>query len=72
MFTYRFKKISNTESSLEQSKWNFVFLKKVNNSITTKLCANLLNNGFNWIIFSVRHNSITKVCHELFKYENKL
>ena len=34
---------SNTESSLEKQKWNFAFLKKANNSIATKLCANLLN-----------------------------
>ena len=33
----------NTESSLEQFKWNFALLEKANNSIATKLCANLLN-----------------------------
>ena len=40
---YRYIFSSNTESSLEKQKWNFAFLKKANNSIATKLCANLLN-----------------------------
>ena len=40
----RIKKIPNTESSLKQLKCDFVFMKKVQNSIATKLCLNLLNN----------------------------
>ena len=35
--------IPNTERSLEQWKWNFELMKKVNNSIAKKLGANLLN-----------------------------
>ena len=48
-------------------------MKKVNNSIAIKLCVNLLNNREkNRIIFSARHNSMTKLCSALFKCENKL
>ena len=48
-YTQKSKKINpvyvrNTESSLEQQNSFFAFLQKVNNSITTKLCVNLINN----------------------------
>ena len=35
---------TNNEISLEQQKWNFAFMKKVNNSIATKLRVTLLKN----------------------------
>ena len=51
----------------------FYIIEKVNNSIATKLCANLLNKREkDKIFFSARHNSMTKLCHALFKCENKL
>ena len=47
-------------------------MKKVNNSIATKLCTNLLDTRkIFWIIFSARHNSMTKFCCALFKYKNE-
>ena len=36
--------VHNTESSLEQYNSFFAFLQKVNNSMATKLCVNLINN----------------------------
>ena len=48
----------------------FFINEKVNNSIATKLCANLLNNRLKQ--FSALHNSMTKLCSALFKCENKL
>ena len=48
-------------------------MKKGNNSIATKLCARLLNKcAKHFIIIIARHNSMTKLCRALFKYENKL
>ena len=48
-------------------------MKKFNNLIAKKLCANLLNTREkNQTIFSARHNSMTKLCSEQFKCENKL
>ena len=47
-------------------------MKKVNNSIATKMCANLLNNCYLIKIkISALHNSLTKLCSALFKCENK-
>ena len=47
-------------------------MKKANNSITTKLPVNLLNNHEkNYNIFSARNNSMTKLCRALFRYENE-
>ena len=41
----------------------FTFLKKVNNSIATKLRVTLLNNReYFWNIFSAIHNSMNKLC----------
>ena len=65
--------VRNTESSLGQQNSFFAFLQKVNNSIATKLCVNLINTcaiflGGN----GARHNSMTKLCYVFFKYENKL
>ena len=62
----------NNEISLEQQIWNFAFLNKFNHSIATTLCANLLNHHLNKINNSARHNSMTKLCRALFKYENKM
>ena len=63
----------NSESSLEQYNSFFVFLQKGNNSITTKLCVKLINNCAIFLAKnSARHNSMTKLCYVLFKYENKL
>ena len=53
-------------------KMEFCINEKVNHSIATKLCANLLNNRINEIIYSARHNSMTQFCRALFKYENKI
>ena len=45
---------------------------KVNNSIATKMCTNLLNNCLKIeIFFSTWYNSITKMWRALFKYEKK-
>ena len=45
-------------------------MKKVNNSIATKRRADLLNNRTKVLnYFSARHNSMTKLCRALFKYE---
>ena len=45
----------------------------VNNSIATKLCANLIENRENILnFFSSQHNSMTKLWSALFKCENKL
>ena len=42
---------------------NFAFLQKVNNSIATKLRVTLINNCRKFYnIFSVLHNSMTKLC----------
>ena len=46
-------------------------MKKANNSIATKMQANLLNNRENSYLFSAQHNSMTKLCRTLFKYENE-
>ena len=35
------------------------------------MCANLLNDRKRYI-FSAQHNPMTKLCHALFKYENKI
>ena len=58
--------------ALLRNKMEFYILEKVNNSIPTKMCANLLNNPKNRNVFSVKHNSMTKLCRALFKYENKI
>ena len=53
----KYKLRQNTESSLEQSRWNPAFLKKVNISIATKLCANLLNKRiFNYFYCTTKCN----------------
>ena len=50
----------------------FTFLHKVNNSIATKLCVELINNCAQFLKKnSTRHNSMTKLCSAFFKYENK-
>ena len=47
--------------------------EKVENSIATKLCADLLDNHKPfWVIFSTQHNAMTKFYRGLFKCENKL
>ena len=62
----------NNESSLEQWKWNFAFMK-VNNLIATKLCVKLLwKRSKNWNILSARQNSMTKLFLAWFKCGNKL
>ena len=45
-------------------------MEKANNSIATKLEVILLNNLTKMIFLSAQHNSITKLCPALFKYEN--
>ena len=49
------------------------FLQKVNNSIATKLCVNLINTC---TIFLKKngalHHSMTKLCSAFLKYENTL
>ena len=48
-------------------------MKKVNNSIATKMRVNLLKNCKTFLnLFSAPQNSITKLCGALFKCENKL
>ena len=50
--------------ALLSNKIVFVFLQKVNNSIATKLCVNLINNCK--LFFKqngARHNSMTKLCY---------
>ena len=47
----------------------FCIFEKINNSIATKLCANLLNDRFK---NSAIHNSMTKLCSALFKYDYEL
>ena len=51
----------------------FCIFEKFNNSIATKLCADLLNNRkkINRIICSAQYNSRTTVCRALFKCEIK-
>ena len=49
-------------------KMEFFIFERVNNSIPTKLCSNLLNNSKR-IIFSAWHNSMTKLCCALFEFE---
>ena len=59
--------------ALLSNKIVFALLQKVNNSIATKLCANLINIC---AIFlerkSALHNSMTKLCSAFLKYVNKL
>ena len=51
----------------------FCIYEKVNNSIATKLCANLLDNCYKIKTnFSAQHNSMTEFCRALFKRENKI
>ena len=47
----------------------FCILKKINNSIATKLGLTLLKNHKNMNIVSTRHNPMTKLCRALFKCE---
>ena len=57
--------------ALLSNKMEFCIFDKVNNSIATKLCANLLNNrekNKN----SALHNSMTKLCCAPFKCKNKM
>ena len=56
--------------ALLSNKNEILHFEKVNNSIATKLCANLLHNCKK-IIPSALHNSMTKLCGALFKCENK-
>ena len=58
--------------SLLSNKMEFCIYEKFNNSIATKLCANLPDNGKKWFNFSAQHNSMTNLCCALFKCENKL
>ena len=53
------------------NKMESCILEKINSSMATKLCTNLLNNCKIYI-FSALHNSITKLCSALFKCEDKL
>ena len=49
--------------SLLNNKIVFAFLRKVDNSIATKLRVNFINNcDIFWNIFSALHNSMTKLC----------
>ena len=50
-------------------KMKFCIIEKFNNSIATKMCADLLKSVF---FNSAQHNSMTKFCCALFKCENKL
>ena len=50
----------------------FCIFVKVNNSLATKVCANLLNKRKTNLIVSELHNSMTKLCSTLFKCEKKL
>ena len=48
-------------------------MKKNNNSMDKKLCANLLNKrAINLNVFSAQHSSMNKSCLALFKYKNKM
>ena len=47
-------------------------MKKSNNSIATKLCANSLKTAEKSKRFSAWHNSMTKFCGALFKCENEI
>ena len=47
-------------------------MKKSNDLIATKLCANLLNNRKKVELFLAHENSMTKLCRALFKCENEL
>ena len=48
-------------------------MKKANNSIATKMCANLLDNRRkSQNIFRARHNSMTWFSCALFEDENKI
>ena len=59
--------------ALLSNKNGILHFWKVNNSIDTKLRVTLLKNReLFFIIFSARHNSLTKFCRALFKCENKL
>ena len=50
----------------------FFIFEKANNSIGTKMQVNLLNNRDKKLnCFSAQHNSMTKLCCALFKYENE-
>ena len=59
--------LAKTVRALLSNKIVFAFLQKVNDSIATKLCVNLINtcaiclknNG-------TRHNSMTKLCYAFF------
>ena len=52
--------------------WFFIY-EKVNNSIATKLSANILNSRLKKKnVFSALHNSMIKLCIALFKCENRL
>ena len=57
--------------ALSSKKDFYAFLKKVNNSIATKLCVKLINNCKK-LKNGALHNSMTKLYYEFFKYENKL
>ena len=48
---------------------DFYIYEKINNSIATKLCTNLLN-GRRKNNHNARHNLMTKLCRALFKCEN--
>ena len=58
--------------ALLSNKCFFALLQKVNNSIATKVCVNLINTCKIFEKNGARHNSITKLCYAFFKYENKL
>ena len=51
----------------------FCIIEKDNNSLATKLCANLLNTCFKKQFFlGEQHNLMNRVCRALFKCKNKL
>ena len=48
-------------------------MQKVNNSIATKLCVDMINTCTIFLKQSgAQHNSMTKLCYAFLKYENKL